>query len=135
MKKAPVDEAASEPARDGRTTRSARTRDAVIEALHALIVAGDPKPNAQRIAERAGVSTRTVFAHFASLDDLAARTDHSDADLDPFGPDHPRPREVEPPERHPPGTVLGHELPVNQPERLHGLALPRKPEPRGRPHH
>jgi AcrR family transcriptional regulator len=70
MKKDDVDGALPEPVRDGRTTRSARTRAAVIDALQALIAAGDPKPNAQRIAERAGVSTRTVFAHFASLDDL-----------------------------------------------------------------
>lgn len=70
MKKASVDDAPPEPGRDGRTSRSERTRAAVIDALHALIAGGDPKPNAQRIAERAGVSTRTVFAHFASLDDL-----------------------------------------------------------------
>jgi AcrR family transcriptional regulator len=69
--KQPGDEARpASPGRDGRTSRSARTREAVIDALQALIAAGDPRPNAQRIAERAGVSTRTVFAHFASLDDL-----------------------------------------------------------------
>jgi AcrR family transcriptional regulator len=70
MKQLGDDAGPASPGRDGRTSRSARTREAVVDALQALIVAGDPRPNAQRIAERAGVSTRTVFAHFASLDDL-----------------------------------------------------------------
>lgn len=60
--------------RDGRAVRARRTREAVITALHDLIVAGDPRPSATRIAERAGVSTRTVFAHFATLEDLYGAT-------------------------------------------------------------
>jgi AcrR family transcriptional regulator len=59
---------------DGRAARSRRTREAVIDALHALIAEGDPKPNATRIAERAGVSSRTIFAHFATLEDLYRAT-------------------------------------------------------------
>jgi AcrR family transcriptional regulator len=59
---------------DGRAARSRRTREAVIDALHALIAEGDPKPNAARIAERAGVSSRTIFAHFATLEDLYRAT-------------------------------------------------------------
>jgi TetR/AcrR family transcriptional regulator of autoinduction and epiphytic fitness len=55
---------------EGRSARSQRTRDAVIDALLALIGEGDPQPGARRVAERAGVSTRTVFAHFATLEDL-----------------------------------------------------------------
>lgn len=55
---------------DGRAERSKRTRQAVIDALLALIRDGDPNPGAREVAERAGVSTRTVFAHFASLEDL-----------------------------------------------------------------
>lgn len=55
---------------DGRTARSQRTRDAVVDALLGLIREGDLKPGARRVAERAGVSTRTVFAHFATLEDL-----------------------------------------------------------------
>jgi TetR/AcrR family transcriptional regulator, regulator of autoinduction and epiphytic fitness len=55
---------------DGRSARSQRTRRAVIDALLTLIAEGDANPGAQRVAERAGVSTRTVFAHFTSLDDL-----------------------------------------------------------------
>lgn len=55
---------------DGRVARSHRTRAAVVDALAALIAAGEPEPGARRIAEAAGVSVRTVFAHFAGLDDL-----------------------------------------------------------------
>ena len=58
------------PAPDGRTERSRRTRDAVLAALEALVRDGDADPGAKRIAERAGVSTRTVFAHFAGLEEL-----------------------------------------------------------------
>jgi AcrR family transcriptional regulator len=42
----------------------------VIEALLALLTEGDPQPGARRVAQRAGVSTRTVFTHFATLEDL-----------------------------------------------------------------
>jgi TetR/AcrR family transcriptional regulator of autoinduction and epiphytic fitness len=62
--------AAAEPPVDGRAARSQRTRDAVVDALQALIDEGDLSPSARRIAERAGVSTRSIFAHFASLEDL-----------------------------------------------------------------
>jgi TetR/AcrR family transcriptional regulator, regulator of autoinduction and epiphytic fitness len=55
---------------DGRSGRSRRTRQAVIDALLTLIAEGDPNPGAHRVAEHAEVSTRTVFAHFTSLDDL-----------------------------------------------------------------
>ncbi|HEY8544397.1 MAG TPA: TetR/AcrR family transcriptional regulator, partial [Acidimicrobiales bacterium] len=55
---------------DGRSARSHRTRQAVIDALLALIAEGDAGPSAQKVAERAGVSARTVFAHFTSLEDL-----------------------------------------------------------------
>jgi TetR/AcrR family transcriptional regulator, regulator of autoinduction and epiphytic fitness len=57
-------------ARSGHTPRSQRTREAVVDALLALIREGDPKPGARQVADRAGVSTRTVFAHFATLEDL-----------------------------------------------------------------
>jgi TetR/AcrR family transcriptional regulator, regulator of autoinduction and epiphytic fitness len=79
---------------DGRASRSQRTRTAVIDALHALIVEGDPKPGADRIAERAGVSSRTVFAHFTSLEDLfRATAERATASvvalLTPIDPDGP----------------------------------------------
>jgi TetR/AcrR family transcriptional regulator, regulator of autoinduction and epiphytic fitness len=52
------------------SARSQRTSEAVVDALMALIREGDPKPGARQVADRAGVSTRTVFAHFATLEDL-----------------------------------------------------------------
>lgn len=54
---------------DGRAARAARTRDAIVEATVALVEEGDLRPTAPRIAERAGVSVRSVFQHF---DDLPA---------------------------------------------------------------
>lgn len=58
--------------RDGRTLRSIRTRSAVVDALLALIDEGDLRPPAPRIAERAGVSLRSVFQHFRDLEALFA---------------------------------------------------------------
>jgi TetR/AcrR family transcriptional regulator of autoinduction and epiphytic fitness len=57
---------------DGRTARAGRTRDAVVDALLALIAEGDLRPTAARIAERAGVSLRSVFQHFDDLEALLA---------------------------------------------------------------
>lgn len=55
---------------DGRTARATRTRDAVVEALLSLIDEGDVRPPARRVAERAGVSLRSVYVHFDDLEDL-----------------------------------------------------------------
>jgi TetR/AcrR family transcriptional regulator, regulator of autoinduction and epiphytic fitness len=58
------------PALDGRAARSARTRDAVVDAFLALIDEGDLRPTARRVAARAGVSLRSVYVRFADLDAL-----------------------------------------------------------------
>jgi len=58
--------------RDGRAARSERTRGVVVEALLALVDEGDLRPTAARIAERAGVSLRSVFQHFEDLERLYA---------------------------------------------------------------
>jgi len=55
---------------DGRNARAARTRDAVVESLLALVDAGNPRPTAREITEHAGVSLRSVYVHFDDLDDL-----------------------------------------------------------------
>jgi AcrR family transcriptional regulator len=55
---------------DGRALRSRRTRAAILDALEQLVEAGDPQPNVGDVARRAGVSPRTVHAHFASVDEL-----------------------------------------------------------------
>lgn len=55
---------------DGRSARAARTRDAVVDAVLALCDEGQIRPTAGEIAERAGVSVRSVYVHFDDLDDL-----------------------------------------------------------------
>jgi TetR/AcrR family transcriptional regulator of autoinduction and epiphytic fitness len=56
--------------RDGRTVRAERTRQALVDALLALLGEGQLQPTAERIAERAGVSERSVFQHFADREAL-----------------------------------------------------------------
>ena len=65
-------EAARQARSDGRLARSAGTRVAVVDALLALMEGGDLRPTAPRIAERAGVSLRSVFQHFPDLESLYA---------------------------------------------------------------
>src|SRR3954470_5214868 len=57
---------------DGRTARGQRTREAVVDALLALLESGDLRPTGPRIAERAGVSLRSVFQHFPDMEALYA---------------------------------------------------------------
>lgn len=57
---------------DGRRARGLRTRDAIVSALLDLIASGDIAPTAQRIADRAGVSVRSVYQHFADVEGLYA---------------------------------------------------------------
>lgn len=55
---------------DGRHARSERTRAAVAAAMLECIIAGSPRPSAEEIAVRAGVSSRAVFRHFDNLEAL-----------------------------------------------------------------
>jgi AcrR family transcriptional regulator len=55
---------------DGRVARGQRTRRNVADALMELLREGEPEPTARAVAERAGVSLRLVFHHFAEMDDL-----------------------------------------------------------------
>jgi AcrR family transcriptional regulator len=57
---------------DGRNARADRTRAAVATALLALLQEGHLRPTAAQIAERAGVSLRSVFQHFEDLESLYA---------------------------------------------------------------
>lgn len=66
----PAGEAAPPAKIDGRVARSKRTRAAVMDALIALLEEGNFKPPAKVIAERSGVSTRSVFQHFPDLETL-----------------------------------------------------------------
>jgi AcrR family transcriptional regulator len=60
------------PATDGRSARATRTRDAVVDAFLALMDGGNLRPTARQVSERAGVSLRSVFQHFADLESLFA---------------------------------------------------------------
>ena len=55
---------------DGRHQRSERTRAAIVDALFALLEEGDVQPSVERIADRAGVSRRSIFHHFRDVEDL-----------------------------------------------------------------
>ena len=57
---------------DGRTERANRTKARIVAATVELIDNGDPAPTSRRIAERAGVSERTIFQHFPDLEALHA---------------------------------------------------------------
>jgi AcrR family transcriptional regulator len=57
---------------DGRAQRSARSREAVVDAMLDLLEEGTLRPGAAEIAARAGVSVRTVFRHFEDLEQLFA---------------------------------------------------------------
>lgn len=55
---------------DGRRRRAHASREAIVEALVALYADGHADPSAAEIAERAGVSERSLFRHFDDIDDL-----------------------------------------------------------------
>jgi TetR/AcrR family transcriptional regulator, regulator of autoinduction and epiphytic fitness len=61
---------AAKTVRDGRTVRAERTRQALVDALLALLYEGQLRPTAEQIAERAGVSERSLFQHFADREVL-----------------------------------------------------------------
>jgi AcrR family transcriptional regulator len=70
---------------DGRTLRRTRNRDAVITSLLDMIREGELRPAAADIAERAGVSHRSVFRYFDDLDDLVSTAiDVAFEQADPF---------------------------------------------------
>jgi TetR/AcrR family transcriptional regulator of autoinduction and epiphytic fitness len=62
--------AAAKGTRDGRTVRAERTRQALVDALFSLLYEGQLQPTAERIAQRAGVSERSLFQHFADREAL-----------------------------------------------------------------
>lgn len=54
----------------GRQSRTAHSRRAICEACLDLVQEGALQPSADQIAERAGVSRRSIFNHFADLAEL-----------------------------------------------------------------
>jgi AcrR family transcriptional regulator len=77
---ASIPEAEGEPL-DGRLARSHRTRRAIVEALRSLHADGDLRPTAPRVAERAGVSLRTVWQHFEDLEELFVEGGRVDVEI------------------------------------------------------
>jgi TetR/AcrR family transcriptional regulator of autoinduction and epiphytic fitness len=70
----------SEPA-DGRTARSLRSRRAIVDAMRALHAEGDLCPTGPRVAERAGVSLRTVWQQFADMEALLVEATRRDDEI------------------------------------------------------
>ena len=59
-----------ETPRDGRVRRGERNRQLIVDALFELMQEGVLQPTAERVAQRAGVGTRTVFRHFDDMESL-----------------------------------------------------------------
>ena len=78
---------------DGRAARALRTRHAVVDAMLDLVDEGNVRPSAALIAQRAGVSLRSVYQHFDDLETLfevaAERHRQRYAHLEPL-PDLPQ---------------------------------------------
>jgi len=55
---------------DGRTARRQRNRDAVLDAVLELFTEGSLSPGAPEVAERSGVSLRSVYRYFDDTDEL-----------------------------------------------------------------
>lgn len=80
--------------RDGRVARGNRTRRAIVDAHTALLREGDLRPTAARVAERAGVSVRTLWGAFGDMEGLLRSTtdywfradDALREDVDPTAP-------------------------------------------------
>ncbi|HEY3881962.1 MAG TPA: TetR family transcriptional regulator [Trebonia sp.] len=70
----------SEPA-DGRVARSHRSRVAIVDAMRALHAEGDLRPTAPRIAERAGVSLRTLWQQFTDMETLLVEANKRDDEI------------------------------------------------------
>lgn len=55
---------------DGRRARRDRNREAVVDAVLELVREGHLRPSTDQIAERAGLSPRSLFRYFDDVDDL-----------------------------------------------------------------
>jgi TetR/AcrR family transcriptional regulator, regulator of autoinduction and epiphytic fitness len=85
---------------DGRTARSERTRNAIVDAQLQLIGEGDLRPTADRIAKTAGVSLRALWSHFADMEALFTASgkrvlELRDASHRPISPELPLPERID----------------------------------------
>ena len=94
---------------DGRSLRRERNRDSVIEALLALVREGNMDPGGAEIAERAGVSHRSVFRYFDDLGDLIRTAIDTELSRGSHARRHRRPRRRHVPA--PPRRTRRHEDP------------------------
>ena len=77
-----VEDQTGEEPTDGRRLRRERNRQAVVEALLGHYREGNLAPAAEEIAERAGLSPRSLHRYFDDLDDLARTAiDRAQADV------------------------------------------------------
>ena len=73
----PVSSLESAPALDGRRARGNRTRQHIIEAYLQLLRSEGPGVTLAEVADLAGCSRRSIFAHFAAVAELrCAAADH-----------------------------------------------------------
>ena len=70
MSAARSDVAGAAVSEDGRHARRDRNRLAVVDAMLELYAEGNLDPSSDEIAERAGLSPRSLFRYFEDLDDL-----------------------------------------------------------------
>ena len=63
---------AGDPPEDGRRARRHRSRDLAVDALLDLLGEGVLRPTAQQVAERSGVSLRSIFRIFDDVETLNA---------------------------------------------------------------
>lgn len=61
-------------ATDGRLARGQRTRESIVSAHTDLIRSGELKPTASQIADRAGVSIRSLWLNFTDMEGLLRAT-------------------------------------------------------------
>ena len=66
----PDDESAA-PREDGRRARRDRNKFTVVDAYLELVREGNPRPSIADVADRSGVSHRSVFRYFSDKDELA----------------------------------------------------------------
>lgn len=63
-------ESPSEPRVDGRRARRERGRQAALDAMVDLVMAGHMPPTPEQVSERAGVSVATLFRYFENLGEM-----------------------------------------------------------------
>lgn len=67
---APASASASAPRIDGRNARRDRNSEAVLDAVHELFAEGNLVPSAEDVAQRSGISLRSVYRYFEDMDAL-----------------------------------------------------------------